>query len=80
MVSSAEGGHACDQCADAGDCEDRLCWVRLDGASAIVVGTRDSCLNSLGWLMGLEPTTTGITIVWEALEEIVHCVLLLEYD
>jgi hypothetical protein len=20
------------------------------------------CLNSLGWLMGLEPTTTGITI------------------
>jgi hypothetical protein len=21
------------------------------------------CLNSLGWLMGLEPTTTGITIL-----------------
>ncbi len=24
---------------------------------------RAKCLNSLGWLMGLEPTTTGITIL-----------------
>ena len=24
---------------------------------------RANCLNEMGWLMGLEPTTTGITIL-----------------